>query len=154
MPPQQLLFKPDGASDLGKNNRLVTILVVESDAAVREFAATILHDHGYEVIVESSGLAGLETFRKHESGITLIVTGIVMPEITGVEMVRQVLTIAPSIKVVFMMGYSDSSLSEIDPREFAILQKPFAAEALLKAVHDCLSSNVAIRHIWRSVQHP
>ena len=152
MPPQQLLFKPDG-SDLGKNNRLVTILVVESDAAVRQFAATILHDHGYEVIVASSGLAGLETFRKHESDITLIVTGIVMPEITGVEMVRQVLTIAPSIKVVFMMGYSES-LSEIDPREYAILQKPFAAEALLKAVHDCLSSNVAIRHIWRSVQHP
>ena len=153
MPPQQLLFKPDGASDLGKNNRLVTILVVESDAVVRQFAATILHDHGYEVIVESSGLAGLETFRKHESDITLIVTGIVMPEITGAEMVRQVLTIAPSIKVVFMMGYSES-LSEIDPREYAILQKPFAAESLLKAVHDCLSSNTAIRHIWCSVQNP
>src|SRR5262245_55770224 len=132
-------------------NSSVTILVVDDNVNIRRAAARILAGQGYKVIEAASGPEGVVQFEKHLNDVSVIVTDTVMPRMSGVDMVRRIMSSALSVKVVFMANYDDAELCEIDPREYAILQKPFMPEAMIKTVRECLTGNVAMRSIFGSV---
>src|SRR6267154_87028 len=83
-----------------------TILVVDDDEQVRHLAANILQKHGYSVIEAGSGSDGLERFSKHHNEVDLVLSDVMMPEMSGTEMVQRILTIKPAMRVLMMSGYA------------------------------------------------
>ena len=113
-----------------------TILIVDDDSAVRQLAAAILQRHGYRVLEANGGSQGLEFFAQHHKEISLILTDIDMPQMTGTEMIRQIRNLDPSVPVMVMTGCSaDAPL----PQAVPVLSKPFTSRMLLQGVRECLA---------------
>jgi two-component system cell cycle sensor histidine kinase/response regulator CckA len=117
-----------------------TILVVDDETMVRRVATRSLERYGYNVYGASSGLRGWECFREHPDEIDLVLTDVVMPAMTGPEMVQKILGDKPAVKVLFMTGYGrEFTLPARSEKRFAVVHKPFTAAGLVQAVRECLS---------------
>jgi two-component system cell cycle sensor histidine kinase/response regulator CckA len=116
-----------------------TILVVDDDEMVRRVAMLSLNQHGYHTMGASDGQSGLMLFIKHRDKIDLVLTDVLMPGVTGPDMVRSILRLDSSAKIVFMSG--TAGLAEL-PRgkHYQMLHKPFTAEGLAKCVRRCLET--------------
>jgi DNA-binding NtrC family response regulator len=111
------------------------VLLVEDDDDVREFAREVLVRLGVSVVTARDGLDGLRVAMQHDYAFDVVVTDIVMPEMTGPQMVRQLRGLRPELDVLYVSGYADSARvrSELDP-DAAFMAKPFTAVALERAV--------------------
>jgi two-component system cell cycle sensor histidine kinase/response regulator CckA len=117
------------------------ILVVDDDMAVRQLVAALLQQTGYGVIEADGGPKGLARFAEKRGSVDLILSDIAMPDMSGPEMVREILRIEPSVRVMFMTGYfADANLPDGAQNEFPVLHKPFTPESLLRSVRDCLAT--------------
>ena len=117
-----------------------TVLVVDDDPAVRRVIAMILKQHGYSVIEADCGWKGLERFAEHRNTIELVLSDVVMPQMSGVEMIQRILAVDPSVTVMLMTGCAmDARLSEGVP----VISKPFTQVTLIQAIGACLASRVA-----------
>ena len=117
-----------------------TVLVVEDEPAVREIAARILRRNQYSVLEAASGSEALTLAAEHE--FDLLLTDLVMPQVSGVELAQRIGRTRPGVPVLFMSGYSQDVLG---PRRalddgVALIQKPFAAEELLKSVRAVIAA--------------
>ena len=117
------------------------VLVVEDNDAVRSVVVTTLREAGYVVIEAGSGADALRASRSYTGDIDLLLSDVVMPELSGLELARQLLRERRELRVLFMSGHlgDDLSLDKIDaepaPR---LVQKPFTAAELLAAVEEAL----------------
>jgi two-component system cell cycle sensor histidine kinase/response regulator CckA len=121
------------------------ILLVEDQEAVRESAAEYLTENGYTVLRASRGLEALEIAQQHEDPIHLLLTDVVMPQMSGRELSERITNIHPETKVIFMSGYSNNLLSNqqvLDPKH-ELLQKPFRLEALGQRIRETLTNRRA-----------
>ena len=117
-----------------------TVLVAEDEAAVRESVRRILERAGYNVIEARHGADALMLWRERRGEIALVLTDLVMPEMRGGELAAAMRAEAPATKIVYMSGYaSDAVLSTVSPED-VLLQKPFDAHVLLRAVREALDS--------------
>jgi two-component system cell cycle sensor histidine kinase/response regulator CckA len=114
-----------------------TVLVVEDDRQVREVALAILRRHGYTTLAACDGDDALRSCAAHPHPIHLLVTDVVMPGITGLELAQKLRVRRPEMKVLCMSGYSDA-VGEPDDADIAYLQKPFTADTLASAVRRVL----------------
>jgi signal transduction histidine kinase/CheY-like chemotaxis protein len=118
-----------------------TILLVEDEAAVRDLAARALRQQGYTVIEAADGREALRLAqRQTEKEIHLLLTDMVMPRMGGKELADQLKAVRPDLKVLFMSGYTDSTILRyglLQPR-MAFLQKPFSPQRLVRKVRDIL----------------
>lgn len=120
-----------------------TILIVEDEDAVRMFSSRALKNKGYEVIEAFSGDNALEVIEKHGiENIDLIISDVVMPGISGPEMVKEVLSKRQDIKVVFVSGYGEDVFYEQygDERAFNFLPKPYTLDQIAARVKDVLEN--------------
>jgi len=116
-----------------------TILLVEDEPAVRTLVKNILQDSGYQVLEASHGIEALQKFRTLVEPPDLILTDVVMPQMSGVELIRQVRQYQANIKVLYMSGYSDHPALKHDVLTgTAFLQKPFSPWGLTDAVRQVL----------------
>jgi two-component system cell cycle sensor histidine kinase/response regulator CckA len=115
-----------------------TILVVDDDPLVRKYVAVVLASTGYQVYEEHSGECGFACFMKNADEIDLVFTDVVMPEMSGPEMVRRIQRYRPQIKVLFMTGYHASEITASHPPNCGVLQKPFTTHTMLACIQDCL----------------
>ena len=116
------------------------ILLVEDTEQVRKVAARILTRLGYKVIEATNGQDALERFATLAEKVDLLITDLVMPVLGGQALARQVLAQQPSLRVLFMSGYSQADLSgpsAVDA-EAHVLQKPFSPETLGRKVRQIL----------------
>jgi signal transduction histidine kinase len=120
-----------GASAKGQGE---TILLVEDEPAVLAVTARILRRHRYSVLTAATGQDALALADDHE--FDLLLTDIVMPEISGLELATRIRRNRPDLPVLYMSGYSqDIHGSRRDPDEdMTLLQKPFTEGALLESV--------------------
>jgi len=118
-----------------------TILLVEDEEAVRSFAARALRMRGYNVIEASGGEEALEHVRADKAPIHLIITDVVMPNMDGPTMVRQVKRIRPDMQVIFMSGYAEEAFRRNDEKaeDLHFLPKPFGLKQLAAKVKEVLS---------------
>ncbi|MFA7639417.1 MAG: PAS domain-containing protein [Parvibaculum sp.] len=118
-----------------------TILLVEDEDAVRTFAARALGTRGYEVLQAESGEVALEVVREHEGRIDLVVSDVVMPNMDGPTMARELKTLLPGIPIIFVSGYAEDAFAKnLDPdQEFHFLPKPFSLKQLAAAVKDVMN---------------
>jgi two-component system, cell cycle sensor histidine kinase and response regulator CckA len=116
-----------------------TILLVEDEAGVRRFVATLLSGCGYGVIESADGEDALT--KCATANPDLLLTDVVMPKMSGTELAARALSAKPGLRVLFMSGYSDEVLSwpNDTSRGTAFIQKPFTPNELTTKVRDVLA---------------
>ena len=122
-----------------------TILVVEDDAAVRQFICTILQDAGYRVSAARHGDHALELVRQHEDSFGLVVTDLVMPHMSGPVLIEKLRRRAPELRALYTSGYADDAVArhgDLDP-VIPFIRKPFSSESFLQKVRETLDAPVA-----------
>jgi two-component system cell cycle sensor histidine kinase/response regulator CckA len=118
-----------------------TILLVEDESAVLSFVLTALSRSGYTVLVANNGKMASTVMESNKSGIDLLLTDIVMPDIRGNLVAEEFRRLYPKAPVMFMSGYSDQSFGADRLEEpTALLQEPFSIEALLGTVKKLLEA--------------
>ncbi len=117
-----------------------TILLVEDDAMFLELTTEVLENQGYTVLPAEMPTQALELSRQHLGPIHLVITDMVMPEMTGSELAHSLAGERPDLRVLLMSGYSDDILEErgAADNDRAFLQKPFSTKELALAVRRLL----------------
>lgn len=120
-----------------------TILLAEDSGLVRELLAEELRNHGYTVLTASCGPDALRVSEKYPGHIDLLLTDVVMPEMSGVQLARKLLESRP-IPVIYMSGYTDETITHhgVDPREVPFIAKPVMTDTLLHFIHKVLRERV------------
>jgi CheY-like chemotaxis protein len=118
-----------------------TILLAEDDTTVRRLTERMLRQAGYQVLVAPSGAAALETSDRHQGTIDLLVSDVVMPEMGGAELARNLRATRPGIPVLYLSGYTDPGIieGELVKEKTSFLQKPFTAGDLLQKIRNALA---------------
>jgi PAS domain S-box-containing protein len=117
-----------------------TVLLVEDEDAVRTIARIALESQGYAVIAADSGSAAVRLAEEHRGRIDLLVSDVIMPELSGRELAEQLRATQPGLRILFMSGYTDDAVVRhgvIDGRD-AFIQKPFSPLGLAKKVRAVL----------------
>jgi signal transduction histidine kinase len=117
-----------------------TVLLVDDDDDVRRMVDRVLRRAGYTVVTATSGNDALTRARAYPGEIDLLLTDMVMPGMTGQDLIRALAVERPRIEVVFMSGYHPGM--PIDPRRF--VAKPFDRDTLLSVVSDILTNRPAM----------
>jgi CheY-like chemotaxis protein len=115
------------------------ILLVEDDPRVRTATVGALEDLGYQPVACSSGAEAISLFASQE--FDLVITDVIMPEMTGPELIRHLKTTHErDFAVLFVTGYVGEGESD-DLRGYELLRKPFTVGALASSVAAALSSS-------------
>lgn len=109
-----------------------TVLLVDDEPALVHAIGEFLRDCGYIVLDAFSAQDALDLAREHPAKIDLLVTDVVMPQLRGPDLHRQVIELQPNIRVLFMSGYADGLPEMKLPVGALFLQKPFPFSALLE----------------------
>jgi PAS domain S-box-containing protein len=118
-----------------------TLLLVEDETSVREFAAAVLRSHGYRVLQACSGIEALEVWKWHGPRVALLVTDLVMPEgLGGVELAARLRQERPALRVVLSSGYANEVIGEKfrPPAGTHFIAKPYKPQALAEIVRGAL----------------
>jgi PAS domain S-box-containing protein len=119
-----------------------TVLLVEDEAAVRQFARRALEATGYCVLTAGDGAEALSLAEHHPGVIHVLLTDVVMPGMGGPELARRLTERRSTLRVLFCSGYTDDASVREGVREAgtAFLQKPFTPEELIRKVREVLSA--------------
>lgn len=117
-----------------------TILVVDDEDLVLTMSQTILSAFGYRVLVATSGAQALDILAKARSSVDLLITDLVMPQMSGRELMEKILQLSPGLPVICTSGYMRAPGKE---NETAFLQKPFTSQDLLRRVKRVLTASEA-----------
>ena len=119
-----------------------TILLLEDERPVRIVTRRLLEGHGYRVLEALSEEEALRIGSDPERPIDLLLTDVVLPNLSGVEVARRLKALRPSLKVLLMSGYTDRNLGEGGslPEGMGFLQKPFTLDAVARKVRETLEA--------------
>lgn len=117
-----------------------TILLVEDDESVRNLCKHLLEQCGYTVLDGETPMKAMKLCQEHEGDVDLILTDVVMPDMSGPQMAELLVTAMPEAKVLYMSGYTDNAVltTEVLEPGMNFLQKPFSLDALSEKVRSVL----------------
>jgi DNA-binding response OmpR family regulator len=131
--------QPPPAADAAVDDRpSPTVLLADDETMIRDMTARTLRDQGFEVLTASSGDEALRLAREKSGAIDLLVTDLVMPEMSGIELARRLGAKIPGLRVLFMSGYGNAALATHRGRPPEFLRKPFTPTELLARVRALL----------------
>jgi len=120
-----------------------TILLVEDEDMLRGLIRELLEIKGYAVLEASQGVEALELLHAREGEVDLVLTDVVMPHMSGSELIERLRAERPGLKVIFMSGYTGANNAAIhkslEMPGVAFLQKPFRLNALISQVETLFS---------------
>ena len=113
---------------------------MEDEATLRELVRACLQQAGYTVLVAEDGYEAMEIASKHPGEIDLLLTDVVMPGLSGLEVARRLRQQRPQVKVLYVSGYMDTAAltSESLGRDVAFLEKPFRLPVLTAKLREVL----------------
>ena len=122
-----------------------TLLLVEDEAPFREALGGTFRRMGYKVIVAENGEEGVKLFERHAKEIDLLVSDVVMPKLSGPDMVGMIRKQRADLKVLFLSGYNHDMLSSygIDHRNTFVLPKPFTTKQVIDKISEILEATGA-----------
>jgi two-component system cell cycle sensor histidine kinase/response regulator CckA len=117
-----------------------TVLLAEDEDAVRTLLRRSLEQHGYMVLAAADGKEALRLCREHPGPIHLLLTDVVMPQLNGPDLARQVQAQHPGVRVIFLSGYADSAVLQrgLDHSEGVFVAKPFRPDTIVRLVREML----------------
>jgi two-component system cell cycle sensor histidine kinase/response regulator CckA len=129
-----------GGKSAGSLRGSETILLAEDDERLRNLLREMLVQNGYTVLAAAGGMEALRVCRENEGEIHLLVTDVVMPQMSGEDLARRLLEMRPRTKVLYLSGYTDKFVAPDGLRNPAMqfLQKPFSPESLARKVREVL----------------
>ena len=116
-----------------------TVLLVEDEEMVRTLSLEILQESGYTVIPAANGAEGLRICKEFQGRIDLMITDVVMPQMSGRELAEHFVKLRPDTRVLFMSGYTDDAIVRhgiLDNGSF--IQKPFSPDLLAAKAREVL----------------
>ena len=125
-----------------------TVLVVEDQEEVRRLMKTVLQSEGFNVLAAAGGDAALSLARRYSETIHLLITDVIMPDMTGKQLADQLVPIRPGMKVLYISGYSGDVLAQrgvLEP-DVAYLPKPFTPVTLSARVREILGPGAAAQN--------
>ena len=120
-----------------------TILLVEDDTQLRQLASSVLAHCGYRMLVAGTPQEGLEIGKSNHKDIKLLITDVVMPGMNGRQLAEQILQVSPSMKVLYISGYTNNAIVHYGVLDDGLwfLPKPFSLSALVGKVREVLDSS-------------
>jgi CheY-like chemotaxis protein len=136
-PNEPFLLSESDSRPLGGSE---TILLVEDEKELRTLAVRGLEARGYKVLESASTEDALQMGARHDGPIHLLLTDVVMPGMSGRKVAEHLAALRPSMKVLYMSGYTDDSVFRNGVLELgtAFIQKPFTPSSLARKVRDVL----------------
>ena len=122
-----------------------TILLVEDEEEVRTLLEEILDAYGYRVLVAPNGADALQCWERHRAEVQLILTDVVMPHMSGPELVRRLRAAGADLGVVYMSGYTELPIADAVAAEAnaALLRKPFTPQSVTARIREVLDARRA-----------
>jgi two-component system cell cycle sensor histidine kinase/response regulator CckA len=119
-----------------------TILLVEDEEGLRALNARGLRSRGYTVLEAGNGLEAIDMFGEHDGKVDLVVSDVVMPEMDGPTLLKELRSRNPALKIIFVSGYAEEAFSKSLPegQQFSFLAKPFTLKQLVGAVKETMSA--------------
>ena len=130
--------KKEATRDLTGSGR---VLLVEDEDVVRNFAARALARQGYEVLEAGTGVEALEVMEREKGRVDIVVSDVIMPEMDGPTLLKELRKTNPGLKFIFVSGYPDDAFKKsLDENEaYAFLPKPFTLPQLAAKVKEQLT---------------
>jgi two-component system cell cycle sensor histidine kinase/response regulator CckA len=132
--------KPPANADLTGEG---TILLVEDEEGLRALNARGLTSRGYTVLEAGNGVEAIDVLEKIDGRVDLVVSDVVMPEMDGPTLLRELRSRDPSLKIIFVSGYAEDAFQKhlpADGQQFAFLAKPFTLKQLVAAVKETMAA--------------
>ena len=127
--------------DAGAETGAGTVLLVDDEPALRQLMHRYLSAAGYRVLAAASGVEALELFDHEGGAVDLVVTDMLMPTMSGVELARELDRRAPGIQILFVSGYaSEDAAIPVSRASSAFLAKPFTLPALAAKIQALLAT--------------
>jgi two-component system cell cycle sensor histidine kinase/response regulator CckA len=118
-----------------------TILLVEDEKDLRGLNARGLASRGYTVLQAGNGVEAIEVLEKHDGEIDLVVSDVVMPEMDGPALLKELRRRKPDLKIVFVSGYAEEAFANNRPEgQHRFLAKPFSLKTLVATVKETMAS--------------
>ncbi len=117
-----------------------TILIADDEENVRKLVHHVLVASGYKVIEARDGKEALDLFERNRQNVDMVLTDVVMPQMTGYELGQEIEKMDPAKKIMFMSGFRDAQVSGDYENSRPFLNKPFTPEVLLKQVRETLDA--------------
>jgi two-component system cell cycle sensor histidine kinase/response regulator CckA len=131
------LSSPDTDDDTGQG----TILLVEDEESLRGLNARGLSSRGYTVLQAGNGVEAIEVLERHDGKIDLVVSDVVMPEMDGPSLLKELRRRKPELKIIFVSGYAEEAFAKNIPEgQHAFLAKPFMLKSLIAKVKETMAS--------------
>jgi PAS domain S-box-containing protein len=123
-----------------------TVLLCEDEERIRKLVYAMLAKQGYKVLEAETPDAAMRMAREYAGPIDLLLTDIVMPQMSGIELAKSVFGMLPEIKVLYMSGYTDNRVNAgwvLEPN-VPFLHKPFTAAGLMQKVREALGTEASL----------
>ena len=141
----------NGAEAASRPGSGETVLVAEDEEGLRRSTARILDSNGYRVIAVDGGQAALEELLRSVCPVDLLLTDVVMPDMSGPQLIERARTLRPTLRVLLMSGYGHDAMGSANAAAVApTLKKPFGAATLLAQVREVLSFEPAPASVERA----
>ena len=131
--------KPAPTADLTGQG---TILLVEDEEGLRALNARGLASRGYTVLEAGNGVEAIDVLDQHGGQVDLVVSDVVMPEMDGPTLLKELRKKTPELKIIFVSGYAEEAFEKNLPKDggqFAFLPKPFTLKQLVEAVKETMA---------------
>ncbi|MGH6741932.1 MAG: response regulator, partial [Bradyrhizobium sp.] len=118
-----------------------TILLVEDEDGLRSLNARGLRSRGYSVIEAANGVEAIEALEEKNGEVDLVVSDVVMPEMDGPTLLKEMRGRNPNLRIIFVSGYAEDAFEKSLPEneQFAFLPKPFTLTQLVAAVKETMA---------------
>jgi two-component system cell cycle sensor histidine kinase/response regulator CckA len=122
-----------------------TILLVEDEPMVRDLTKEFLEEYGYRVVTAANGSEGLRICQEFPDKIDLMLTDVVMPQMSGRELAEKACMSRPEIRVLYMSGFTDDAIVRhgVLADDLCFIQKPFSPDALARKARAVLDGNTS-----------
>lgn len=124
-----------------KKSNSATVLVVDDDPAILLLVKAILEGCGYRVLLAENGDSAMHLIELHQLRIELLLTDVVMPNLSGADLAKCLVAMRPGLRVLFMSAFQDSDAVRVQVLEkgSGFVAKPFRTEGLVSAVQRALA---------------
>jgi DNA-binding response OmpR family regulator len=118
-----------------------TLLVVEDERAFRDLLHEGLQSRGYQVLVASNGVEALQVAERHSGPIRVLITDVIMPQMSGPELAKSLRKVRRNTDVLYMSGYTDDRVGDISSSggELTLIQKPFYIDDLVRRIQEIVA---------------